>query len=127
MSSGPSDKSRGTALALALVLGVFGGHRFYVGKTGTGMLMAATLGGCGLWYLYDLILVTSGGFRDADGHLVSEWDPSNADAPALPGEVLDELQQLRHEVAELADRLDFAERLLSAPRETGTAAERRPS
>jgi TM2 domain-containing membrane protein YozV len=119
MSSEPSDKSRGTALALALLLGVFGGHRFYVGKTGTGMLMAVTLGGCGLWYLYDLILVVSGGFRDAEGRLVSQWDPSDADTPALPGEVLDELQQLRHEVAELADRLDFAERLLSAPREQG--------
>ena len=49
MHSGPSDKSRGVALALAIVLGVFGGHRFYVGKTGTGILMAATLGGDGLW------------------------------------------------------------------------------
>jgi Predicted membrane protein len=37
-----SEKSRGVALALATVLGVFGGHRFYVGKTGTGILMAAT-------------------------------------------------------------------------------------
>lgn len=119
MSSDPSDKSRGTALALALLLGVFGGHRFYVGKTGTGMLMAVTLGGFGFWYLYDLILVISGGFRDEQGRLVSQWDPSDAGMPALPGEVLDELQQLRHEVAELADRVDFAERLLSAPRESG--------
>ena len=55
-----SDKSRGVALALAAILGVFGGHRFYVGKTGTGVLMAVTVGGVGLWYLYDLILVASG-------------------------------------------------------------------
>ena len=127
MHSGPSDKSRGVALALALVLGVFGGHRFYVGKAGTGILMAATLGGAGLWYLYDVILVASGGFRDADGRRVSEWDPEYAEGPALPGEVLDEVRALRGEVAELAERLDFAERLLAGPRPQGPAAERRPS
>jgi hypothetical protein len=127
MHSGPSDKSRGVALALALLLGVFGGHRFYVGKTGTGLLMAATLGGAGLWWLYDVILVASGSFRDIDGRRVSEWDPDFADQPALPGEVLDEVRALRGEVAELAERLDFAERLLAAPRPQGTAADRRPS
>jgi len=127
MHSGPSDKSRGVALALALVLGVFGGHRFYVGKTGTGLLMAATLGGAGLWWLYDLILIASGSFRDVDGRRVSEWDPEFADEPALPGEVLDEVRALRGEVAELAERLDFAERLLAGPRPQGTVADRRPS
>jgi TM2 domain-containing membrane protein YozV len=50
-----SEKSRGVALALVTLLGVFGGHRFYVGKTGTGILQAVTLGGAGLWWLYDLI------------------------------------------------------------------------
>lgn len=32
-------------------------------------------------------------------------------------EILTELQQVRHEVAELAERMDFAERLLAKPRE----------
>jgi hypothetical protein len=89
--------------------------------------MACTLGGLGLWYLYDVILIASGGFRDAEDRLVSEWDPAFSDSPELPREVLEELQQLRSEVAELGDRLDFAERLLSAPRDPGTGAERRPS
>jgi hypothetical protein len=113
----PSDKSRGVALALAAILGLFGGHRFYVGKTGTGILMAVTVGGVGLWYLYDLILVASGSFRDAHGRLVRRWDPEEAprDGP-VPAEVLDELDLLRHQVAELAERVDFAERLLAGPR-----------
>lgn len=34
-----SDKSRGIAFILALVLGIFGAHRFYVGKVGTAILM----------------------------------------------------------------------------------------
>jgi TM2 domain-containing membrane protein YozV len=38
-----SEKSRGVALALVAILGPFGAHRFYVGKTGTGVLMLCTL------------------------------------------------------------------------------------
>jgi len=113
----PSDKSRGVALALAAILGLFGGHRFYVNKTGTGILMALTVGGVGLWYVYDLILVASGSFRDADGRLVRRWDPEEAPrGGAVPAEVLDELDLLRHQVAELAERVDFAERLLAGRR-----------
>lgn len=114
----PSEKSRGVALALAALLGPFGAHRFYVGKTGTGVLMLCTLGGAGLWYLYDLIVVAGGSFRDASGRLVSVWDPAQ---PArtegeIAQEVLDELSALRAEVSELAERVDFAERLLAQPR-----------
>ena len=46
----PSDKSRGVATALAAMLGPFGAHRFYVGKSGSGALMAVTLGGLGVWW-----------------------------------------------------------------------------
>jgi TM2 domain-containing membrane protein YozV len=114
---GTSEKSRGVALALATVLGVFGGHRFYVGKTGTGVLMAATLGGAGLWWLYDMILVASGSFRDANNRLVRRWDPEEASASGtLPSEVMEELDVLRSQVAELAERVDFTERLLATAR-----------
>jgi len=112
----PSERSRGVATALAAVLGPFGAHRFYVGKTGTGLLMLGTLGGLGLWYLYDLILVAGGSFRDVEGRLVSRWDPEVGHADTLSAEVLDELSALRSEVADLAERLDFAERLLANPR-----------
>jgi hypothetical protein len=116
-SDGPSEKSRGVTLALTALLGPFGAHRFYVGKTGTGLLMLCTLGGAGLWYLYDLIVVAGGSFRDAEGRLVSRWDPEEAARHhgELSQEILDELSQLRSEVAELAERLDFTERLLAQP------------
>lgn len=111
----PSEKSRGAALALASLLGVFGAHRFYVGKTGTGLLMLATLGGAGVWYLYDLIVVAAGEFRDAVGRPLTRWDPQTA--PAASAEALaEEVDALRVEIAELAERLDFAERLLAQPR-----------
>src|SRR5690348_5362429 len=99
-----SEKSRGVALALVTLLGVFGGHRFYVGKIRTGILQAATLGGAGLWWLYDWILVASGSFRDMNNRLVTRWDPEEASAAGpVPSEVMEELDLLRHQVAELAE------------------------
>jgi TM2 domain-containing membrane protein YozV len=120
MSTGPSDKSRGVALALAVFLGYFGAHRFYAGKIGTGVLMAVTVGGLGLWWLYDVILIAGGGFRDDQGRLVSLWDPMDAERGAageLPEAVLAELDALRAQVDELAERVDFTERLLARPAE----------
>jgi hypothetical protein len=111
-----SDKSRGVALALALVLGVFGAHRFYAGKIGTGLLQLGTLGGLGIWYLYDVILVASGQFRDIDDRRISRWDPEQREHGEISQEVLDELYALRNEVAELHERVDFTERLLAQPR-----------
>lgn len=37
MNQGP-QKSKGTAAVLALLLGAFGGHKFYLGQTGVGVL-----------------------------------------------------------------------------------------
>ena len=42
-----SDKRLVPAALLCVLLGVFGAHRFYVGKTGTGVLQLFTLGGLG--------------------------------------------------------------------------------
>ncbi len=115
-SSESSDKSRGVALALSVFLGVFGAHRFYVGKVNSGILMACTFGGLGVWYLYDCILVGAGQFQDSEGRLVRRWDPEVPESGERIGaEVLEELDALRHEVAELAERVDFAERLLAKP------------
>lgn len=112
-----SPKSRLVSQLLAFFLGVFGAHRFYVGKIGTGIAMAASFGGLGIWWLYDNIMIVSGSFRDAEGLLVSNWE-QEADriaSPGTTGAILDELDQLRAEVTELQERVDFAERLLADP------------
>lgn len=59
-----------TAFLLTLLLGYFGIHRFYLGRVGTGILMLVTLGGLGIWYLIDLILVVTGGLKDGNGNYV---------------------------------------------------------
>jgi hypothetical protein len=67
-----SDKRILPAALLCVMLGVFGAHRFYVGKTATGLAQLCTLGGMGLWMLYDLILILTAQFRDADDRRLTE-------------------------------------------------------
>ena len=55
---------------LTFFVGVLGVHRFYVRKIGTGVLMLITLGGLGVWFLVDLILVVTGQFTNKDGQKI---------------------------------------------------------
>ncbi|MGH7701201.1 MAG: NINE protein [Gemmatimonadales bacterium] len=117
-----SDRSRGATLALAIVGGVVGLHRFYVGKVGSGVLMILTLGGFGLWWLYDLIVITAGDFRDGDGRTIRRWEGAVGGVPVAPGDrrftqLADQVDHLQREVGELAERLDFAERMLARQRD----------
>jgi len=68
-----SPRSRLVALLFCVLLGVFGVHRFYVGKIGTGILMLVTIGGLGIWTMIDLILIAVGSFRDKEGRRVFRW------------------------------------------------------
>ena len=61
-----------TLFLLTFFVGVLGVHRFYVGKIGTGFLMLLTLGGLGVWFLVDLILVVTGQFTNKDGQKILE-------------------------------------------------------
>jgi hypothetical protein len=68
-----SEYTRLPVFVLCLFLGWFGLHRFYVGKIGTGILQLITIGGLGLWTLYDLIVIVFGTFTDSDGRKIVRW------------------------------------------------------
>ena len=70
---GASDKRVLPAAILAFFFGVFGVHRFYAGKIGTGVLQLLTLGGLGIWAMVDFILIIFGQFRDGEGNRITEW------------------------------------------------------
>lgn len=68
-----SDRKRSVATILCFLLGVFGAHRFYAGRVGTGFLWLFTLGFLGIGMLFDLILIVAGEFRDAEGRKIVVW------------------------------------------------------
>ena len=51
------DKNWIAALLLSILVGSLGVDRFYMGYVGLGILKLITLGGFGIWWLIDLILV----------------------------------------------------------------------
>ena len=89
--TGISSKSRLTTALLACFLGIFGTHRFYIGKTKTAVIMPilgisylVTVGTWGLislflivipllWALIDLTLTIFGIMKDKDGYPIKNW------------------------------------------------------
>ncbi len=76
-----SPRSRLIALLVAVApfvtgIPIFGIHRFYAGKVGTGILWLLTGGICGVGQIIDIILIACGAFKDAEGRPVKDWNPN---------------------------------------------------
>ena len=99
-----SPKSRLATALLCFFVGWLGAHRFYVGKTGTGILTILTFGGFfGIWPLIDLIMILVGAFRDVEGRLVTVWEyvPERADSSQRMGELRGRMDEIEHRLTEL--------------------------
>ena len=53
------DKKWIAALLLSILVGSLGIDRFYMGHVGLGILKLITMGGFGVWWLIDLILIAT--------------------------------------------------------------------
>lgn len=62
-----SDKEYIIALLFSIFLGYLGIDRFYMGQVGIGIGKLLTLGGCGIWYLIDIILIATRSSNDSTG------------------------------------------------------------
>jgi TM2 domain-containing membrane protein YozV len=71
-AGGVSPKNRTTVILLCFFLGGLGIHRFYLGKIVTGVLMALTLGGLGIWTIVDFFISIFGNYTDATGLYVDK-------------------------------------------------------
>ena len=86
-----SSRSRLVTVLLTFFLGIFGVHRFYIGKTRTaivmlilsilylvtvrlwGGIMFISLAVVGLWAFIDFIFAVSGSMKDREGKLIKDW------------------------------------------------------
>ncbi len=86
-----SSRSRLATVLLTLFLGIFGVHRFYIGKIRTaivmlilsilylvtarfwGIIMVIPLAVAGLWALIDFIFAVSGIMKDKEGRPIKNW------------------------------------------------------
>ena len=71
--SAVSDRSRLVAFLLCWFVGYLGIHRFYVGKTGSGVLYLLTAGVFGIGIFIDWIVILVGGFTDENGRVLKNW------------------------------------------------------
>ncbi len=65
-----SPKNWILCLLLCIFFGVLGFHRFYVGKWGTGLIYLITGGIFSLGVLFDIFLLATKQFTDADGNVL---------------------------------------------------------
>ena len=75
MATKSGKKAAGYQYPIVFLISVFLGHlgmdRFYVGKAGTGFLKLLTFGGCGIWWLIDIILIATNNFTDSKGNVIA--------------------------------------------------------
>ena len=63
----PEPKSWKVAFLLSIFLGFFGADRFYIGRTRSAIVKLLILGGYGVWWLSDIVLIASDWRKDAWG------------------------------------------------------------
>ena len=67
-----SDHYFATTLLYSILLGFLGMDRFCLGQTGTAVGKLLTLGGVGVWWVVDIILLVTDSLKPEDG---SNWNP----------------------------------------------------
>ncbi len=68
-----SPRRRLSAFLLCFFFGWAGWHRLYCNKLGTAYLMLITMGGFGMWWFLDLVMIALGFFKDKDNLPVKRW------------------------------------------------------
>ena len=69
-----SEKRILTTFLLFLVLSwPLGAHRFFLKRYASAILFIITIGGLGIWWIIDFILIVTGSMKDDRGKIVKVW------------------------------------------------------
>ena len=77
----------------------------------------------GIWWLYDMVTLVAGEFRDAEDLPLRNWHVgetvvgAGAASSRQVQQLTQQMEQVQRQLGELAERVDFAERLLTQQRE----------
>ncbi len=67
-----SHKRLITTLSLCFFLGIVGAHHFVNGRILRGFLYLFTLGFCGIGWIFDMIVIIAGRFKDGNGKYIND-------------------------------------------------------
>lgn len=73
-------KNKLILILLSYLLGVFGIDRMYLGCWGTGFIKLFTIGGLGIWYMIDLVLIIANCLSSSNSPVLCSgysWDKSS--------------------------------------------------
>ena len=62
-----------TFLLFIILSWSLGDHRFFLRRYASAILFIITIGGCGIWWIVDFILIVTGSMKDDEGKLVKLW------------------------------------------------------
>ncbi|RPG41141.1 MAG: TM2 domain-containing protein [Gammaproteobacteria bacterium TMED236] len=62
-----------TFLLFLILSWPLGAHRFFLKRYSSAILFIITIGGCGIWWIVDFILIVTGSMKDDEGKLVKRW------------------------------------------------------
>ena len=62
-----------TFLLFLILSWPLGAHRFFLKRYASAILFIITIGGCGIWWIVDFILIVTGSMKDDEGKLVKRW------------------------------------------------------
>lgn len=102
-----SKKNKTVALVLAIFLGPYGAHQFYVGKIGKGILYLFTAGLFGIGWIVDIVRILTNQFTDNNGlFLVGEKKENTETSSLYPEHKKNEAQERLVAINKLFDNLE---------------------
>lgn len=84
-------KNKLVLVILSYLLGVFGIDRMYLGCWGTGLIKLFTIGGLGIWYMIDLVLIIANCLSSSNSPVLCggyRWDKTSIEHAVIASKII---------------------------------------